>query len=243
MMVIPAVDIKGGRCVRLFQGRMSEETVYGDNPVEMARKWESLGASVLHIVDLDGALEAAPVNRYIIRAIVKELKIPCELGGGIRDLPTIEAYLEMGLDRVVLGTAAVKSPALVKEAAGLFPGRIAVGIDAAHGKVAVEGWTETTDISAGELAHRFEDMGVRAINYTDISRDGALVGPNIEATREMVRSVKIAVIAAGGISRMEDLIALAQTGVEGAISGKALYEGKINLREAIALIADLKSRS
>jgi len=243
MIVIPAVDIKGGRCVRLFQGRMNEETVYGDNPVEMAKKWESLGASMLHIVDLDGAVGATPVNRYIIRAIVEELNIPCELGGGIRDLPTIEVYLKMGLNRVVLGTAAVKNPDLVKEAAGMFPGRVAVGIDAVHGKVAVEGWTETTDITAGELARRFEDMGVRAINYTDILRDGALVGPNIEATREMVRSVKIPVIAAGGISRMEDLVALVETGVEGAISGKALYEGKINLREAIALIVELESRS
>jgi len=243
MIIIPAVDIKGGRCVRLFQGRMNEETVYGDNPVEMAKKWESLGASMLHIVDLDGAVGAKPVNRYVIRAIVKELHIPCELGGGIRDLPTIEAYLKMGIERVVLGTAAVKNPDLVKEAAGKFPDQVAVGIDAVHGKVAVEGWVETTDIIAGELARRFEDMGVRAINYTDISRDGALVGPDIEAIREIVKSVKIHVIAAGGISRIEDLVALVDTGVEGAISGKALYEGKINLREAIALIAELESRS
>ncbi len=239
MMVIPAVDIKGSRCVRLYQGRMDDETVYGDDPVAMAKKWESHGAALLHIVDLDGAVGARPVNRDVISGIVEALAIPCELGGGIRDMATIEAYLDMGLDRIVLGTAAVKNAELVSEACNKFSGRIVVGIDAKGGRVAVEGWTETTDITAVGLAQRFEDMGVRAINYTDISRDGAMVGPNIEATAQMVGAVEIPVIAAGGVTGMEDLIALAQTGVEGAITGKALYEGTIDLKEAIARTAEL----
>jgi len=239
MIVIPAVDIKGGRCVRLYQGKMDEETVYGDDPAAMAKKWESLGALLLHIVDLDGAVGGEPVNRNVIKNIVEELSIPCELGGGIRDMATIEAYIEMGLDRVVLGTAAVKDPDLVNEASKKFPGKIVVGIDAKGGRVAIEGWTETTDLDAVEMARQFEDMGVRAINYTDISRDGAMVGPNIDATSEMVRAVEIPVIAAGGVTRMEDLIALAKTGVEGAITGKAIYEGTIDLKGAIEHVAGL----
>jgi len=239
MMVIPAVDIKGGRCVRLFQGRMDAETVYGDNPVEMAKKWESMGAKLMHIVDLDGAVGGRPVNRDVIKDIVEALEIPCELGGGIRDMATIEAYVNIGMDRIVLGTVAAKDPDLVKDASSKFPDKIVVGIDAKDGRVAIEGWTETTDLNAVVLAQQFEDMGVRAINYTDISRDGAMTGPNTEATANMAQSVGIPVIAAGGISKIEDLIALAKTGVEGAITGKALYEGTIDLKDAIKLIADL----
>jgi phosphoribosylformimino-5-aminoimidazole carboxamide ribotide isomerase len=188
---------------------------------------------MLHIVDLDGAVGGSPANTETIRNIVKSLTIPCEIGGGIRTMETIEKYLEMGLQKVVLGTVAIKNPGLVKEAARSFPGRIVVGIDAVGGNVAVEGWTETTRESALELAQRFEGMGVAAINYTDISRDGAMVGPNIEATAEMVRAVKIPVIAAGGISKLDDIKALRKTGVAGAITGKALYEGAFSLIEAI----------
>jgi len=233
MIVIPAVDIKGGRCVRLFQGKMDAETVYGDDPVKMAKKWESMGARLLHIVDLDGAVGGSPANREIIARMTDALDIPCELGGGIRSMETIESYLDLGLDRVVLGTAAVKQPELIKEACRKFPGKIVVGIDAKGGKVAVEGWTETTDLDAVRLARQFEDMGVRAINYTDISRDGAMEGPNLEATAEMVNAVEIPVIAAGGVTGMEDLVRLSETGVEGAITGKAIYEGTIDLKEAV----------
>lgn len=241
MMVIPAVDIKGGRCVRLFRGKMNAETVYGDDPVEMAEKWENAGAQMLHIVDLDGAVGGSPVNREIIARMTEALDIPCELGGGIRNMETIESYLGLGLDRVVLGTAAVKQPDLIKEACKKFPGKIVVGIDAKDGRVAVEGWTETTDLEAVTMARQFEDMGVRAINYTDISRDGAMEGPNLEATSEMANAVEIPVIAAGGVSEMKDLINLSETGVEGAIIGKAIYEGTIDLKEAIARLSRIRS--
>ena len=243
MIVIPAVDIRGGKCVRLYQGRYDNETVYADDPVDMARKWEEMGAGMLHIVDLDGAKDANPVNREAVRRIVGELSIPCELGGGIRDMGTIEAYIEMGLERVILGTVAVKNPQLVADAAKSFPGGIVVGIDAKGGKVAVEGWTETTDEDAFDMARRFEDMGVRAINYTDISRDGAMVGPNIEATAKMVESIDIPVVAAGGVTKMNDLIELVSTGVEGAITGKALYEGTIDLERAIEEISKINTSS
>jgi len=239
MIVIPAVDLKGGRCVRLFQGRMDREKVYSDDPVAMAKRWEGEGAKMLHIVDLDGAVGGSPANTEAIRAIVKALEVPCELGGGIRSMETIEKYLEMGLDRIVLGTAAVKSPDLVKLATKAYPGKIVVGIDAAGGKVAVEGWTETTDESALDLARRLEALGVAAINYTDILRDGAMTGPNIEATAEMVRAVKIPVVAAGGVSRLDDLVGLAKTGAWGAITGKALYEGAIKLNEALERVSEL----
>ncbi len=241
MIVIPAVDIKGGRCVRLFQGKMDAETVYGDDPAQMARKWESMGAELLHIVDLDGAVGGSPVNREVIARMTEALDIPCELGGGIRNMETIESYLELGLDRVVLGTAAVKQPDLIREACKKFPGKIVVGIDAKDGRVAVEGWTETTDLDAVIMARQFEDMGVRAINYTDISRDGAMEGPNLEATSEMANAVAIPVVAAGGVTRMEDLINLFETGVEGAITGKAIYEGTIDLKDAIERLSQIRS--
>jgi phosphoribosylformimino-5-aminoimidazole carboxamide ribotide isomerase len=216
---------------------MDRETFYSDDPAAMARRWESEGAKMLHIVDLDGAVGGSPANEEAVRAILKTLSIPCELGGGIRTMEIIERYLGMGLDKVVLGTVAIKNPDLVRSAAKAFPGRIVVGIDALGGKVAVKGWTETTGESALDLARRFEGMGIAAINYTDISRDGAMAGPNIEATAEMVRSVKIPVIAAGGVSRLEDIINLAKTGVAGTITGKALYEGAFSLKEAIKLLA------
>lgn len=236
MIVIPAVDLKGGKCVRLFQGRMDKETVYSDDPVSMAKKWEAEGAGMLHIVDLDGAVGGSPANNEAVAGIVKALKIPCELGGGIRTMEAIEKCVAMGLARVVLGTVAVKNPSLVKDAARAFPGKIVVGIDAVGGMVAVEGWTETSKVTAGDLAKSFEDMGVRAINYTDISRDGAMKGPNIEETARMVKTVSIPIVAAGGVSRLEDLTNLAQTGVEGAITGKAIYEGAFTITEAINLL-------
>lgn len=236
MIVIPAVDLKGGKCVRLFQGRMDKETVYSTDPVEMAKKWENQGAKLLHIVDLDGAVGGSPANDSAVREILASVKIPCEIGGGIRTMATIEKYVNMGMARVVLGTSAVKDPELVRESARAFPTRIVVAIDAVDGKVAIKGWTEQTDENAIDLARRFEDMGVRAINYTDISRDGAMEGPNIEATQEMVKAVKIPVVAAGGISCLDDLVKLSKTGVEGAITGKALYEGAFTLAQAISLV-------
>lgn len=236
MIVIPAVDLKSGKCVRLFQGKMDMETVYSSNPVEMARKWESQGAKLLHIVDLDGAVGGSPANDDAVRAILANVKIPCEVGGGIRTMAIIEKYVKMGIERVVLGTAAVKEPILVREATKVFPDKIVVAIDAINGKVAIKGWTEQTEEIAVNLARKFEDMGVRSINYTDISRDGAMSGPNIEATREMVKAVKIPVVAAGGISCLDDLVRLSKTGVEGAITGKALYEGAFTLAQAISVV-------
>ncbi len=239
MIVIPAVDLKGGKCVRLYQGKMDRETVYSDDPTAMALKWEKMGAEMLHIVDLDGAVGGSPSNTEAVKAIVNALTIPCELGGGIRDMETIEEYIGIGLERLVLGTVAVKNPELVRQAATTYPGRIVVGIDAVKGKVAVEGWTETSGEDAIDMARRIEDMGVRAINYTDISRDGAMEGPNIRETKKMVKAVDIPIVAAGGVTRVKDLVALAKTGVEGAITGKAIYEGAIDLKEAIERISRL----
>ena len=238
MIVIPAIDLKEGKCVRLEQGLMEKDTVFCDSPAEQAAEWQRQGAELLHIVDLDGAFAGTPKNRSAIEAIVKALAIPTQLGGGIRDIPTIEAYLALGLGRVILGTAAQRNPALVDEACRLFPGRIVVGIDAKNGMVAVQGWAEVTDVTAVELAKRFEGYGVAAIIYTDISRDGMMQGPNIAATRELAEAIAIPVIASGGVSSLKDienLMAVESAGVTGVITGKAIYTGAIRLAEAIAL--------
>lgn len=244
MIVIPAIDLKEGKCVRLEQGLMERDTVYSDNPAQQALAWEAKGAELLHIVDLDGAFAGEPKNRAAIEAIVGALKIPTQLGGGIRDLATIEAYLGMGVGRVIIGTAAQRNPDLVREACERFPGRIVVGIDAKNGMVAVQGWAEVTDVTAVELARKFEGFGVSAIVYTDISRDGMMQGPNVEATRILAESISIPVIASGGVSSLkdiEDLMVIEKSGIAGAITGKAIYSGAMELSEAIALTKKQKS--
>ncbi len=238
MIVIPAIDLKEGKCVRLEQGLMEKDTVFNDNPGAQAKVWEDAGAELLHIVDLDGAFAGEPKNRPAIESIVKALSIPTQLGGGIRDIKTIEAYLELGIDRVIIGTAAQRNPELVEEACRRFPGRIVVGIDAKNGMVAVQGWAEVTGVTAIDLAKKFEGFGVSAIIYTDISRDGMMGGPNIEATCALAESMSIPVIASGGVSTLQDirnLMAVEKSGVTGVITGKAIYTGAINLAEAIAL--------
>jgi len=238
MIVIPAIDLKEGKCVRLEQGLMERDTIYSDNPTAQALEWEAKGAELLHIVDLNGAFAGEPKNRGVIEAIVNALNIPTQLGGGIRDLATIEAYLDMGVGRVIIGTAAQRNPELVKEACKKFPGRIVVGIDAKNGMVAVQGWAEVTGVTAIDLAKKFEGFGVAAIVYTDISRDGMMQGPNITATKALAEAVNIPVIASGGVSTLKDienLMAVESAGISGAITGKAVYSGAINLSEAIAL--------
>lgn len=238
MIVIPAIDLKEGKCVRLEQGLMEKDTVFCDSPADQALEWERQGAELLHIVDLDGAFAGEPKNRASIEAIAKAIAIPTQLGGGIRDIPTIEAYLSLGIGRVILGTAAQRNPELVEEACRLFPGRIVVGIDAKNGMVAVQGWAEVTGVTAVELAKRFEGYGVAAIIYTDISRDGMMQGPNIGATKALAEAISIPVIASGGVSSLKDienLMAIEASGIAGAITGKAVYTGAINLAEAVAL--------
>jgi len=238
MIVIPAIDLKEGKCVRLEQGLMEKDTVFSDNPGAQARAWQDAGAELLHIVDLDGAFAGEPKNRSAIEAIISSITIPAQLGGGIRDIATIEAYLGMGLSRVIIGTAAQRNPELVAEACSKFPGRIVVGIDAKNGLVAVQGWAEVTDVTAVELARKFEGLGVSAIIYTDISRDGRMQGVNIDATRQLAEAISIPVIASGGLSSLADierLIAIESSGVVGAITGKAVYTGAIDLNEAVAL--------
>ncbi len=238
MIIIPAIDLKEGNCVRLEQGEMHRDTVFSDNPAEQALKWQNAGAELLHLVDLDGAFAGIPKNKTAIEAIIKALSIPAQLGGGIRDIATIEAYLALGLSRVIIGTAAQRNPELVVDACKKFPGKIVVGIDAKNGMVAVQGWAEVTGITAIELARKFENCGVSAIIYTDISRDGMMAGPNIEATKVLAEAISIPVIASGGVSSLKDienLMAIEQSGISGAITGKAIYTGAINLAEAINL--------
>jgi len=238
MIVIPAIDLKEGKCVRLEQGLMDKDTVFNDNPAAQARAWQEQGAEMLHIVDLDGAFAGQPKNRAAIEAIVKAITIPSQLGGGIRDIETIEAYLSLGLSRVIIGTAAQRNPELVREACAKFPGRIVVGIDAKNGMVAVQGWAEVTDITAVDLARKFEGFGVTSIIYTDISRDGMLQGPNLEATRALAEAVSIPIIASGGVSSLKDiqnLMCIEASGVTGVSTGKAVYTGAIKLAEAVAL--------
>ncbi|PNU20158.1 1-(5-phosphoribosyl)-5-((5-phosphoribosylamino)methylideneamino)imidazole-4-carboxamide isomerase [Geothermobacter hydrogeniphilus] len=238
MIILPAIDLKEGKCVRLEQGLMEKDTVYSDDPAAQARQWQEQGGELLHIVDLDGAFAGVPKNKAAIRAIVEAIDIPSELGGGIRDLETIEAYLELGIDRVILGTVAKENPALVAEACRKFPGRIVVGIDARDGLVAVRGWADVTGKQATEMAREMEGFGVTAIIYTDIARDGMMQGPNIEATKNLAESISIPVIASGGLSSLDDirrLMAIESSGVTGVITGKAIYSGALDLREAVAL--------
>ena len=238
MIVIPAVDIKNGKCVRLVQGRMDAETIFSDDPVAMALKWDNAGAEVIHVVDLDGAVEKHPRNFDAIIRIVKQANAVVQVGGGIRTLDTIEMYLNQGVQRVIIGTEAIRNPGFVKDACRSFPDRIVVGIDARKGLVAIEGWTETTQTKAVDLARRFEDTGVAAINFTDIHRDGMQTGPNISETRKLAGAVSIPVIASGGVSTLQDiknLLSLEPFGVVGVITGKALYSGTLKLKEAISV--------
>jgi len=244
VILFPAIDLKDGQCVRLKLGDMAQATVFNDDPAAQARIFEQQGFRYLHIVDLNGALAGRPVNAAAVEAILKAVSIPVQLGGGIRDLATIEAWLGRGIRRVILGTAAVRSPDLVRDACRRFPGRVAVGIDARAGKVAVEGWAETSEFTAIELARRFEDAGVAAIVHTDIERDGVLKGLNLPATAELARATAIAVIASGGLAGIEDVKALLRPEyamLEGAIAGRALYDGRIDAREALALIKRARS--
>lgn len=239
MIIIPAIDLKEGQCVRLRQGIMEDSTVYSDNPVEVAKRWEHMGADIIHVVDLDGAIAGKPVNHKIIKDITESVDIRIQVGGGIRDLKTVEEYINIGVYRIVLGTIAVKNPLLVEDACNSYPGQIAVGIDAKDGMVAIKGWTEKTEEKATEFATELEDLGVSIIIYTDISRDGMLTGPNISAVKEMAMSLSIPIIASGGVSSIDDLLALhalEDFGVEGAIVGKALYTGDIDLKKALEII-------
>lgn len=238
MILYPAIDLKDGQCVRLLRGEMEAATVFNDDPAAQAAAFEAAGCEWIHLVDLNGAFAGQPVNAAAVEAILARVKVPAQLGGGIRDMATIEMWLSKGLARVILGTVAVENPGLVREAAKAFPGQVAVGIDARGGKVATKGWAEETDVEVTELAKSFEDAGVAAIIYTDINRDGAMQGPNVEATAALARATSIPVIASGGVSSLADLEALKNCGaaLNGAISGRALYDGAIDLAEALALL-------
>ena len=236
----PAIDLKDGQCVRLLRGDMKQATVFGKDPAAQAKRFEDAGFRWLHLVDLNGAFKGQPVNAAAVKSILAAVKLPVQLGGGIRTLAQVEAWLEAGITRVILGTVALRDPELVKEACRAFPNKIAVGIDARNGRVAVEGWAEESDVQALELAKKFEDAGVAAIIYTDISRDGAMEGPNLEETVELAESISTPVILSGGISRVEDLIAArAYTGIglDGVIIGRALYEGSIDPAQALKVAA------
>jgi phosphoribosylformimino-5-aminoimidazole carboxamide ribotide isomerase len=244
VILFPAIDLKDGQCVRLKLGEMSAATVFNDDPAAQATDFQRQGFEWLHIVDLNGAFAGEPVNAAAVESILSAITIPAQLGGGIRDLATIEMWLSRGIRRVILGTVAVRDPGLVREACAAFPGRIVVGIDAKGGRVAVEGWAETSDLTAVDLARRFEDAGVAAIIYTDIDRDGILKGLNLPATIELARSTAIPVIASGGLASIDDIRALLQPEcavLEGAISGRALYDGRLDPSEALALIAAHRS--
>ncbi|PQO22696.1 1-(5-phosphoribosyl)-5-((5-phosphoribosylamino)methylideneamino)imidazole-4-carboxamide isomerase [Rhodobacteraceae bacterium WD3A24] len=239
MILYPAIDLKDGQCVRLLKGAMDKATVFNDDPAGQARAFVAAGCEWLHLVDLNGAFAGRPVNADAVEAILAAVDVPCQLGGGIRDMATIDRWLSRGLARVILGTVAVENPALVREAAAAFPGRVAVGLDARNGRVATRGWAEETDLHVTELARSFEDAGVAAIIYTDIDRDGAMGGPNVAATAELARATSIPVIASGGVSSLDDLIALRDAGpVAGAITGRALYDGKLDLRAALDALAE-----
>ncbi len=244
MILFPAIDLKNGQCVRLEQGDMTRATVFNLDPAAQAKTFESQGFEYLHVVDLDGAFAGKPMNAQAVEAMLKAVKFPVQLGGGIRDLATVEAWLSKGIRRVIIGTAAVRDPALVKEAAKTFPGRVAVGLDARDGKVAVEGWAETSTVTALEIAQRFEDAGVAAIIFTDIARDGLLKGLNLDATIALAERISIPVIASGGFASIEDVRALLEPRarkLEGAISGRALYDGRIDPAEALTLIRDARA--
>ncbi|MDY4920699.1 MAG: 1-(5-phosphoribosyl)-5-[(5-phosphoribosylamino)methylideneamino]imidazole-4-carboxamide isomerase [Phascolarctobacterium sp.] len=238
MIIYPAIDIRGGRCVRLTEGRFDAETVFADDPAEMALKWAGMGAEFLHLVDLDGALAGEGRNVPVIERILKSVKIPVQLGGGIRNLETIEKLLALGVTRLILGSAAVKNPQLVEEACKKYPGHIAVGIDAKNGEVAIEGWGQGSGVAATELAKKMAQYGVETIIYTDISRDGMLSGVNVDATAALARACGVPIIASGGVASIEDIRqvkAVEAAGVAGCIIGKAIYTGAVDLKEALAL--------
>jgi phosphoribosylformimino-5-aminoimidazole carboxamide ribotide isomerase len=236
MLIIPAIDIKQGRCVRLQQGNMDLETKYSDNPLEIALKWESLGAQLIHIVDLDGAFKKQIVNHKIIKHIVENINTPIQVGGGIRNEDTVKMYLDLGVQRVIVGSVALYKPDFVIEICKKYPGKIVVGIDAKDGMVAVEGWSEVSDVSSVELAKKYESRGVAAIIFTDIRRDGMQTGPNIEATNELAQAIDIPVIASGGVSSIDDIKELLKyKDIFGVITGRALYERKLDLKEAIEI--------
>lgn len=244
VILFPAIDLKNGQCVRLEQGDMARATVFNLDPAAQARAFAAQGFEYLHVVDLDGAFAGKPVNAAAVERILESIGIPVQLGGGVRDMATVEAWLGKGVTRVIIGTAAVRNPALVKDAAKEFPGRVAVGLDARDGKVAVQGWAETSELSALDIARRFEDAGVAAIIYTDIARDGLLKGLNLDATIILADSISIPVIASGGLASIEDIKALLQpraAKLEGAIAGRALYDGRLDAAAALKLIRDAKA--
>ncbi len=239
MVIFPAIDLKDGQCVRLMQGDPDRVTVYGNDPAKMALRWQEEGAEWLHVVDLDGAFSKSPRNRGSIQAIVEAVTIPVQVGGGIRSLQTIHEYMDLGLHRVILGTAALRQPDLLREAAERYPGRVALGIDARGGKVAVEGWKETTQQDAVSLVRQFDHLPLAAIIYTDIHRDGMQTGVNVEATRQMLLETRFPVIASGGVATISDIQALfplIEVGLEGVITGRALYNGTLRLKDALACV-------
>jgi phosphoribosylformimino-5-aminoimidazole carboxamide ribotide isomerase len=240
MIFFPAIDLKDGRCVRLLRGEMDSATVFNEDPGGQARAFEAAGCHWLHVVDLNGAFAGRPINGVAVDMILDAVHIPVQLGGGIRDIKTIAGWLELGIARVILGTVAVRNPGLVREACATFPGRIAVGIDYRGGRVAVEGWSEVSDMTPLDLARRLEDAGASAIIYTDINRDGAMEGPNVEATLALAKAVSTPVIVSGGVSSMDDLADLKKSGqgiIEGVICGRAIYDGKVDPASAVALLA------
>jgi phosphoribosylformimino-5-aminoimidazole carboxamide ribotide isomerase len=242
VILYPAIDLKNGQCVRLAQGDMARATVFNADPAAQARTFAAAGAEWLHVVDLDGAFAGRSVNGGTVSAILAAVRLPLQLGGGIRDMAAVESWLGRGVARVILGTAAVKDPALVREACRRFPGRIAVGIDARAGRVAVEGWAETSELSALELARRFEDAGVAAIVFTDIERDGLLGGVDVAGTAALAKSVRVPVIASGGVGGIEDIRRLSDSGVAGVVVGRALYDGRLDLAAAVALTRQRAAR-
>lgn len=232
MIIYPAIDIKGGKCVRLIKGDMNKETQYG-NPVDVAKRWQNEGARYIHVVDLDAAIEGNFSNRDTVKEILNNVNIPIQLGGGIRTLEDIDERLTLGINRVIIGTAAYKNPALVKEASIRYPGKIVVGIDANEGGIAVSAWTEKTNVSPVEFALKMKDIGIDTVIFTDISKDGMLSGPNVEWTKTMVEKTGLNIIASGGISSLTDIKAVKEAGVSGVIVGKALYNGNFSLNEAV----------
>lgn len=237
MQIWPAIDLRGGQCVRLRQGDYAQETVYGDDPAAMARQWVSEGAEYLHLVDLDGAKDGSTANRAAVAAIVEAVDVPCELGGGVRDDETIDAYLHMGVARLVVGTRALRDPDWFRKAAEQRPGKLVLGLDARNGRVATDGWLETSEALAVETAKRFADLPLAALVYTDIAKDGMLEGPNLEAMRAMQQAVETPVIASGGVTSVDDVRRLAEIPMAGCIIGRALYEGHISLADALGVVS------
>lgn len=242
MQVIPAIDLRGGRCVRLKQGDYGRETVYDDDPAAVAERWERDGAERIHLVDLDGARDGRPVNVEAVRAVLDRVCVPCQLGGGIRDRSTLETWLEAGIDRVIVGTQALKDPTWFRRIVVDHPGRVVLGLDAKDGRVATDGWLDVSSVDATELARSFDDLPLAGVVYTDVARDGMLEGPNLAATEALARALKAPVIASGGVAEVGDLVRLAALPVAGCIVGRALYDGRFNLVEALRAVADRSRR-